>query len=89
MGQDDGFEASVREYLAGAERALARGDAAAAAAEIVQALQYCFAIVHELTDSDPERYGKAWENLANELSKLPPTLIRHAVRIIDRRTGPP
>ena len=89
MSYDNSFEAAVREYLAGALKALERGDATSASTEIVQALQYSFAIVHGLSDSDPLRYRQAWDAVANELSKLRPSLIRQAVRILDSRSGPP
>ena len=86
MSHDNSLEAAVREYLAGALRALERGDAAASSTEIVQALHYSFAIVRRLSDSDP-RFREAWERVASELSKLPPSLIRQAVLIIDGRSG--
>ena len=82
-------DAAVRDYLAGALRALERGDASASCTEIVQALHFCFAIVRECIDSNPPHYRSAWESVAKELSKLPPSLLHHAVRILDDRYGHP
>jgi hypothetical protein len=86
MSHDDSFEAAVREYLAGAQRALERGDATSASIEIVRALQYSFAIVRRHPYSDP-RYRESWESVADEMSKLPPSLLRQAMRIVDGRSG--
>ena len=85
MSNDPEFEAAVREYLAGATRALDRKDAASASIELVQALQYSFAIVHRGSGSDPTGYRHAWERVAYELSMLPPSLIRRTVQILDDR----
>lgn len=79
---DDRF-AAVREYIAGAGRALDRGNAASASRELVIALQHCFATVREASDADPDRYRQSWEDVAKELAKLPPSLVRQALRIID------
>lgn len=83
MAYEHGYEGAVREYLAGAERALTRGDAVSASKEIVEALKHCFSGVRQLSTSNPDRYRQAWEDVAKELSKLPPSLVRHAARIID------
>jgi hypothetical protein len=85
MSHDDSPEAAVREYLAGAGRALERGDATSASVETICALAICLSIVRECIDSDPLRYRAAWERVATELAKLQPSLLRHAVRIIDAR----
>ena len=86
MSYDNSNEVAVREQLAGALRAVERGDATACSTGIVQALQHSFAIGRRLSDSDA-RHRDAWERVANELSKLPPSLIRQAGRIIDGRSG--
>lgn len=85
MSYDNDYKSHVREYLAGAERALERGDAVSASKEIVEALKHCFSGVRELGDSDPEGYAQGHERIAKELSKLPPSLIRRAVRMIDEK----
>ena len=85
---EDGLEAAARNYLAGATRALDRGDAPSASTEIVQALQCTFAIVRSGTDLQSIGYRHAWERVANELAKLPPSLIRQAARILDEPRGP-
>ena len=85
MSYDSSYKSHVREYLAGAERALARGDAVSACKEIVEALRHCFSGIRELADSDPDHYAKGHEEITSELSKLPPSLIRGAVRVLDER----
>lgn len=80
---DNNRIAAVREYIAGAGRALDRGDVVSASRELALALQYCFAIVREASDTDPGHYRQSWEDVAKELAKLPPSLVRQAMRIID------
>lgn len=79
----DNHIAAVREYIAGASRALDRGDAVSASRELVLAFQYCFSIVREASEADPIRYRQSWEDVAKELAELPPSLVRQAMRIID------
>lgn len=81
---DSRFEAAAREHLAGALRALDRDDAASASTEMVRALRYAFTIVREFSDSEPRRYAQAHAGVTFELAKLPPSLIRQAVRLLDR-----
>jgi hypothetical protein len=87
MSYDDSYKAHVREYLAGAERALTRGDAVSASKEIVEALKHCVSGVRELGGHDPAGYGPDQEEIAKELAKLPPSLLRTAVRFLDEWRG--
>jgi len=89
MTYDNSLEAAVREYLAGATRALDRGDVGSASTEIVQALYYSFGVVRSRLDADSPGYLEVWSRVASELSKLPPSLVRQAVRLLDERSGPP
>lgn len=81
MTEDD--LSAVREHLDGATRALERGDPASASKELVQALRLSFAIVRHLQATDPDRYLPVWGEIANELAKLPPSLVREAMRIVE------
>ena len=83
MTYDNNPEAHTQEYLAGAGRALTRGDAVSTAVEVVQALQMSLALVRQRIDPDSPEYRQAWERISQELSRLPPSFIREAVRIID------
>ncbi len=82
----DRLIAAAREYLAGAGRAIDRDDAASASRELVLALQNCIQIVRAASDADPERYREAWADVAQELARLPPSLLRKALRILDGDT---
>ena len=83
MSDEERLEAAARAHMVRATAALDTGDAVSAATEIVKALQQSFAIVRSGTDLMSPGYRQAWERVANELAKLPPSLIRHAVRILD------
>ena len=85
MSYDNSYQSHVREYLAGAERALSRGDAVSACKEIVEALGHCFSGVVELGGSDPDSYAQSHEEVTKALVRLRPSLIRGAVRILDER----
>ena len=89
MANDNNNEAAVRDYLAGALRALDRGQPGSASAEVVQALQYCWSMVRAGSDADPSGYRNACERVAYELARLPPSLLREAVRVNDERSNPP
>lgn len=85
MTYDTSPEAAVREYLAGAERAITRGDVVSACREIITALSWAYSIVSGSNPSGSDQYKQDWEEVAFQLARLNPSLVRHAMRIIDGR----
>lgn len=83
--KNERYETDVREYLAGAGRAVDRGDAVSAANEAAQAISLCFSWFRQQTDGKPQEYRCGWDSVANELSKLPPSLLREVARIAKDR----
>lgn len=78
MVYDDSPEAAVREYLAGAGRALERGDLLSVCKELITALGHAYSIERARISDASEEYRMFWDGVAGELSRLSPSLLRRA-----------
>lgn len=53
----------------------------AAAVDAVKAASYSWAIFRGVQESEPDRYGIAWEELAKTLRQLPPSVLRRSLAL--------
>lgn len=88
MNSDEPLHEAALEYLSGAVRALNRGAPLSAVREMLIATNMCYSLFKRATRLDKESYEKGWLETARELSKLDPSLVREAVRIIDEGSPP-
>src|SRR5262245_48830394 len=84
--RDDQFESEFRECLRGASRSFDRGEQAEAARDAVMAAAVAWSSFRRTQDAEPDRYRAAWEGLARMLLRLPPSLLRRAVTLLDEQT---
>ena len=83
MRSDDSSMEAALEYLSGAVRALNRGAALSAVMETLEAARHCYSLFRHATAQDAGAYKKGWLEIARALTRLPPSVLREAVRIND------